>query len=101
MEHQFAVGQQADRFSVFADIADQHQPPVAAISAVFRARADGLAEVFGKADLIVFGDILVAEYQNQMIEPGSAECYEGLGIAGCAQIDIANLRAQRGAGGMD
>ena len=77
MEPELAVAEGADRLAVDLDVGDEQYLLVILKDALGAARefrrrllaAAELAEIGGKAQLLVLADRLVAEHQHQMVVP--------------------------------
>ena len=105
MKHHFAVGQGADRLAVFLDVGNKHHRAVAFRHGV-SAQCVGphiiadRAKCLGKADLVLVGQVLSAEKDHQMVEPGLIYRCRIRGTQALFEIDTGNLCGQRiGEGG--
>jgi len=98
VEPHFAVAQRAQTPALFVEsVGDQlHlvepvRPPVALLHRRVHPFGD-LAERVGEAELIVFGDVLVAEQQNRVFVPRLADLPGDLRRRLPAQVDAADFR---------
>ena len=94
VELHLAVRQGADRLAVFADVGDQHHCRMLRADELRRVDFRRRAEALGEADLIVLGQRLVAQQDDQMLVPGTEDLLKTRIVEGLAQIDADNLRAE-------
>ena len=84
MEMHLAVRQRAQQFAVFPNVRHQHREFGMLDDRLFVARFGRPrallqdTEVLSKADLVVLGQLLVAEQQNEMLMPGVDDLGERL-----------------------
>ena len=93
-----AIGQQADRLAVLADIADQHdaleQLRHAGWAHLGRARQfREFAEIAGRAQELLLVQILPAKHEYQAIKPRGIDGFPRALVKGLGQINAANLGA--------
>ena len=97
---------EAERLSAAPDVGDHHDAGFEglAVEAALRARREhpaGLAEQPGEGELRVLVDVLPAEHQNEVVEPGPAQQRRNVAVDRPAQIDARDLGAEGVAGGQD
>jgi hypothetical protein len=95
VELHLAVRQRADRLAVLAHVGDQHHRRMRAHE-LFGMDLGRRAEAFSKPNLIVFGQLLAAQQDDQMLMPGIEHVPGKRIVDGIAQIDADNFRAKCG-----
>ncbi len=94
MEVHLAVGERADRLAVFADIGDEHYRGMAAYE-LRRMNLGRWAEHLGEANLVLFGEMLIAQQDDEVLVPDVAHLRDGSVVERVAQVDADDLGAER------
>ena len=94
MEMHLAIGQGADRLAVLTDIGDQHHRRVAAHE-LLGVNLRGRAEFCRETDLILLGQLLIAQQNEEVLVPGIPNVREDIVVDLLPQVDADDLGAQR------
>jgi len=99
MEPHLAIAEHADRLAALDDVADQHErcvPLPTRIAAVRRlAPHMHLAETGCRAQLVLFGELLVTDAEHDIAVEGCADRRDGGLIERPAQIDPGDFGPER------